>query len=726
MSYNSLDNNLDVTFIADREIENYARTHPGQHINSDIETLRSMGFDRKMINKTYILLRPPNIERAIDYMTEINGIIQHNFFENRIGTSKSLCYICKKARRYHLGYVPGLYNDENEDINIKNNKVNDKKSSKESICSVCYEELSKKEKKKNTLPCGHLCCTSCWTNYLQTLISEAKVEDIKCVEPKCEQKLSEDFIMKHIKTNKQLVSKYEKFRNRALIIKDPNKKLCPQPNCESYLEKSWRTKYVKCKNGHKFCFECLRPEHGKSTCENVLEKDFLLWKKDKVVKKCPNCKIYIEKNEGCNHMTCATCKYQWCWLCEGKYEYGHYKTGKCNGHQFTKANYIDEVYKPSINSINTYSNSYYNNNINTISNNQYNNNTNNAFYYINNNNENNSNNSSRVNSNILIKRNVYFKSDEEQQNCCCSLSTIFKCCIHKVNYIKSDIDGFERLNALLIWIFGYFLFVSYQVYNTYQDKSIKFNSYKNAYLIIGILISFCLFICYEVMFTALITPFILVCLVYPFFVYKIKMFFTIGNAHYFDYNLNIINNNNNNTNNITNSNNYSSTSNNRSKKSITLKKKSKKKIKKVYFKSDEEDQNCCCSLSSIFPYCLHKVNYLKDDIDGLERCHALFIWFFGYFLFVAYQIYNASKDDFLNYSSSRNIYLFFGYLIAFCSFICYEALFTTLITPFILISLVYPFFVYRIKMFFTIGNAHYYDNYNKSKNKSNEPLISYY
>jgi hypothetical protein len=193
------------------------------------------------------------------------------------------------------------------------------------------------------------------------------------------------------------------------------------------------------------------------------------------------------------------------------------------------------------------------------------------------------------------------------------------------------------------------------------------------------------------------------------------MFFTIGNAHYFYYNRNDNNNNNNSTNNINYSNNYSSTNNNRNKESITINKITKKKVKKVYFKSDEEDQNCCCSLSSIFPCCLHKVNYLKDDIDGFERCHSLFIWFCGYFLFVAYQVYNASRDDSLKYQSSRIIYLFFGYLIAFCSFICYEALFTILITPFILISLVYPFFVYRIKMFFTIGNAHYYDNYKMKK-----------
>ena len=29
-----------------------------------------MGYDKKMINKVYILLRPENIERAIDYLTQ--------------------------------------------------------------------------------------------------------------------------------------------------------------------------------------------------------------------------------------------------------------------------------------------------------------------------------------------------------------------------------------------------------------------------------------------------------------------------------------------------------------------------------------------------------------------------------------------------------------------------------------------------------------------------------
>ena len=524
MSYNLLENNLDVTYIAEREIQNYELSHPGQHIASDINTLINMGFDKKMVNKTYLLLSPPNIERAIDYMTEINGIIQHNFFENKAEIiNKGFCYICKKPRKNHLGYIPGTYEEKYDNNIINYNKINIKKSEEE-ICKVCYEQLSKKEKKSNLLPCGHFCCNQCWINYLQTLISEAKVEDIKCVEHKCNQILSDDFIMKHIKKDKKLVKKYEKFKNRANIIKDPNKKLCPEPDCESYLEKSWKTKYVKCKKGHRYCYECLRPPHENVSCEdNILEKDFLLWKKDKVIKKCPKCKIFTEKNEGCNHMTCTSCKYQWCWLCEGEYQYGHYTSGRCNGQQFTKADYIEEIEKKK-------------NNLYTSKN--YNNNRINNNYSMNYNNVNNKIKKSKK------KKKVYFSTDEEDQDCCCSLSSIFICCLHKVNYIKIDYDGYERLNAIFIWFLGYFLFVAYQVYNTSRDDPIKFCSSitRKTYIFFGMLIAFFSFICYEILFTALITPFILLSFIYPFFIYKIKMFFTIGNAHYFD-NFNSNNNN---------------------------------------------------------------------------------------------------------------------------------------------------------------------------------------
>ena len=60
------------TIEIDEEINDFIDNDESQNIKADIELLNTMGFDKKMINKVYILLAPENIERAIDYMTEID------------------------------------------------------------------------------------------------------------------------------------------------------------------------------------------------------------------------------------------------------------------------------------------------------------------------------------------------------------------------------------------------------------------------------------------------------------------------------------------------------------------------------------------------------------------------------------------------------------------------------------------------------------------------------
>jgi hypothetical protein len=31
--------------------------------------------------------------------------------------------------------------------------------------------------------------------------------------------------------------------------------------------------------------------------------------------RCPRCSTAIEKDEGCNHMSCRKCRYEFCWIC---------------------------------------------------------------------------------------------------------------------------------------------------------------------------------------------------------------------------------------------------------------------------------------------------------------------------------------------------------------------------------------------------------------------------
>jgi hypothetical protein len=92
------------TISIDNQIEDLLDTDEGQNIRSDIELLKEMGFDKKMINKVYILLRPANIQNAIDFMTEIDDKYQHNFMQSAKPEEKDLCFICKKPRENHMDY----------------------------------------------------------------------------------------------------------------------------------------------------------------------------------------------------------------------------------------------------------------------------------------------------------------------------------------------------------------------------------------------------------------------------------------------------------------------------------------------------------------------------------------------------------------------------------------------------------------------------------------------
>lgn len=60
-----------------------------------------------------------------------------------------------------------------------------------------------------------------------------------------------------------------------------------------------------------------------------------LWIK-KNTKKCPKCKTDIEKNQGCMHMTCRNCKYEFCWLCTNDWKQHGANTGgfyACNAYK---------------------------------------------------------------------------------------------------------------------------------------------------------------------------------------------------------------------------------------------------------------------------------------------------------------------------------------------------------------------------------------------------------
>ena len=339
---------------------------------ADMGTIKSMGYDEIMIRKVYIFLKPNDINEALDYLSQQDGIYHHDFVERH--GQKNKCFICDQPPKNHINYEPpkersSIIESIRDSVGHSSNKVNSKsvnfnsksgennallnepliysqkkenekienKTSEPVYCDVDLEEMTEEEVRQNKLPCNHLFCNVCYLNYFQEKIKNNKVGKITCMQFKCPHEFDDNFIISHLAGDENLINKYKKFKLRNQLYSDENIKFCPIKDCDSYAKKEGDNKYVTCLEGHKFCFQCSKPWHGNKKCQDEIDKDFKKWKRNKLIKRCPKCKFWTEKNMGCNHMTCPECKYEWCWFCMSKCDVGHFKMGGgCYGLQFTQ------------------------------------------------------------------------------------------------------------------------------------------------------------------------------------------------------------------------------------------------------------------------------------------------------------------------------------------------------------------------------------------------------
>jgi ariadne-1 len=114
---------------------------------------------------------------------------------------------------------------------------------------------------------------------------------------------------------------------------DDNARLrwCPAPGCEYAIEcqvpqAALKTVVptVQCQCGYMFCYGCGLEDHMPCIC--VLVRMWLRKCEDDSetsnwihvnTKECTKCNSTIEKNGGCNHMTCRKCQNEFCWVCLG-------------------------------------------------------------------------------------------------------------------------------------------------------------------------------------------------------------------------------------------------------------------------------------------------------------------------------------------------------------------------------------------------------------------------
>ena len=185
------------------------------------------------------------------------------------------------------------------------------------------------------IKCQHKFCINCLYDYLEFNITNGNVRQIKCAKHDCGLEFTRDEIRKF--GDQDTYTKYLKFKENIDVNLNPKLKWCPRPNCNHFIERG-KSKKAKCECGMEICFDCGLEWHGRSKCQDALDKDFFGWAANNGnISNCPKCKIRLEKISGCNHMTCRQCGYSWCWLCGKKYNSFHYNPINvfgCPGQQY--------------------------------------------------------------------------------------------------------------------------------------------------------------------------------------------------------------------------------------------------------------------------------------------------------------------------------------------------------------------------------------------------------
>uniref|UniRef100_A0A0G4FSM7 RBR-type E3 ubiquitin transferase n=1 Tax=Chromera velia CCMP2878 TaxID=1169474 RepID=A0A0G4FSM7_9ALVE len=246
------------------------------------------------------------------------------------------------------------------------------------VCLICYDKFAPSEI-CTKLSCHkkHPFCTQCVSEFLRVQIEDGKVESLGCpMGFRCERLLSDVHIKELVSA--QVYAKLERFRRRRRLSRDSRVIWCPSPDCEGYIKtpmlaafclsmmSCWRRPAVGARRGAtlplccgsciggggrnrtpeadcpvcktSLCSLCGTPAHRGQPCPAPSPVELAEAGSDAgmglgaytreeghVVQLCPRCGVRTEKTGGCNHITCTSCRLDWCWLCRREYSDIHYK-----------------------------------------------------------------------------------------------------------------------------------------------------------------------------------------------------------------------------------------------------------------------------------------------------------------------------------------------------------------------------------------------------------------
>ena len=205
------------------------------------------------------------------------------------------------------------------------------------MCNICFSWKSSCVF-PSLINCEHRNCIDCLKQYLVIALRECRVM-VSC--PECSETCHPSDV-KMIFNDDNLFGKYEEFTLRRALVSIPDIRWCPAPDCGYAVIAAGCAScpQLKCQRpgcNYEFCYHCRQLWHPNTTCDlarmqNQFEIRSLSSSDRKSsnmhddIKPCPKCMALIIKMDdgSCNHMTCAVCYSEFCWLCMKEISDLHY------------------------------------------------------------------------------------------------------------------------------------------------------------------------------------------------------------------------------------------------------------------------------------------------------------------------------------------------------------------------------------------------------------------
>ncbi|CAN6236566.1 unnamed protein product [Urochloa humidicola] len=201
-------------------------------------------------------------------------------------------------------------------------------------CGVCFGRFS--TGKMRSAGCSHFYCDACWSGYIHAAVGDGpRCLSLRCPDPACSAAVARDLVDAVAGADDR--ARYALFALRSFVEEGGGGvKWCPAPGCTLAVELAAggaaAAMDVFCECRHGFCWGCGEEAHRPVSCgtvrawlaKNASDAESAKWVLANT-KLCPSCRRPIEKNQGCNHMTCrAPCRHQFCWLCLDPWKSSHH------------------------------------------------------------------------------------------------------------------------------------------------------------------------------------------------------------------------------------------------------------------------------------------------------------------------------------------------------------------------------------------------------------------